>query len=175
MAVVYLAQMELEILASLGPIHRAIYVLYGSSANPESLASALASLLPQPARIFSIESDLLMPAEGRSLVEALTHSSTVLIIGSPESRFIQSLGHYWPDYCKHPSSSHPIFRHVVLGPTRDSSKLACIYLLIPTLPALTIPTGPECSGLPTLISIGCSRSLPICCLAPSLSGAVGRK
>jgi hypothetical protein len=131
--VVYLAQMELEHLPSLGPIFRAIYLPYGSSANPELLASGLASFLPQPARVFRIESDLLLPEEGRALADALGHSCTVLVIGHAESRLLRCLAHQWPDYCEHFTRPASIFRHVTLEPAEGPDKLACIYLLIPSL------------------------------------------
>lgn len=97
--------MELDTLLILGPHYHATYVPYGSSVNPQSLASALADFLPQPARVFEIESDLLTPEEGHVLARALTQSRSVLLIGCSESRLIQSLAHHWPDYCEHATSA----------------------------------------------------------------------
>jgi hypothetical protein len=125
--------MELEHLRHLGPIFRALYLPYGSSADPESLAAGLASFLPQPARAFRVESDLLLPEEGQMLAEALTHSSSVVVIGDAESRLLRCLAHEWPDHCEHPTLPASIFRHVTLETANEPDQLACIYLLVPTL------------------------------------------
>lgn len=123
-----------ELLRCLGELSRAVYVPYGASDDPGRLAKALASHLPQPARVFSVACDALTPEEGEALVQAITSNSTVVIVGSSESALIRQIGHYWPDYCDHPEHwDGAMFREVNLHRRKKSDPLASIYLLIPAL------------------------------------------
>ena len=127
--------MEVErALPILGRTCHAVYVAYKSNPKPDLLAVGIASLFPKPVRVFSVESDLLTPEDGLRLVEALTHSSAVVIFGTSDSKLIQRLGHSWPDYFEYSSHwSGSIVKYVNLSPARDQAELASVYLLIPAL------------------------------------------
>lgn len=123
-----------QLLQVLGEFNHAVYVPYGVCDNPDRLARALGSHLPQPAKIFSVACDALTPEDGETLVEAITSNPTVVIAGSSESELIRRLGYYWPDYCEHPQHWHgAISHHVDLKARESSDALASIYLLIPVL------------------------------------------
>ena len=127
--------MEVEnALPILGRTCHAVYVVYESNPTPGLLAVGIASLFPQPVRVFSVESDILTPEDGHRFVEALTHSAAVVVFGPPDSKLIQRLGHSWPDYFEDsPHSSVSIMHNVNFSPTRDRAGLASVYLLIPAL------------------------------------------
>ena len=78
----YCRQMEVEnALPILGRTCHAVYVVYESNPTPGLLAVGIASLFPQPVRVFSVESDILTPEDGHRFVEALTHSAAVVVFG----------------------------------------------------------------------------------------------
>lgn len=123
-----------RLLLTLGTISHAVYLPYETYAEPSRLAQGIASLFPDPVRIFSIESDVLTPEDGQELVNSLTQSTAVVIFGSSESKLIEGLGHYWPDYVRY--SSHwngSIVQNVNLKPVTGDKQLAMVFLLIPTL------------------------------------------
>jgi hypothetical protein len=121
-------------LPKIGKIYPALYLPCGPHADLSLIAVGMASIFPPPVRVFAVKSDVLTPEEGQELAQALTSSSAVVVFGSSESKLIQDLGHYWPDYVEHPSYCS-IARHVDLTPSRNQDALASVYLLIPQLTA----------------------------------------
>jgi hypothetical protein len=126
--------MEADWLPKVAEISHAVYVPHEGNANPLIMALGIATLGTGTVRVFEVKSDIVSPEQGESLVDALTTADFVVLFGSSESKLIQRLAHIWPDYVQFSSHSHAtIVRNVVLAPSKPTTKLASLFLVIPFL------------------------------------------